>query len=172
MADPNYVNYSINDFDRFDCLKLSKGIYWSLLFVLRGYVVWLFSVANMNDHVGFLSFVFPDKHLFYLNLISGLPGLFVFLLICLRRPNAASWVRYCWRKSHYFLFIALIFDLFIMFYAYYNDVIQTFTLGAFQLGVMVLFTVYFFTSKRLSINLTEFPEPFDELDKKTNKSSK
>lgn len=167
MANPHYVNYSINDFDRFDCLTLSKGIYWSLLFVLRGYIVWLFSVANMNDHVGFLSVVFPDKHVFYLNLISGLPGLFVFLLICLRRPNAASWVKSCWNKSHYFLLAALLFDLCIMFYAYYSDVIQTLVLSAFQLGVTVLFTVYLFTSKRLRINLTEFPEPFDE---KTNKS--
>lgn len=166
MADPNYSTYSINDFDRFDCLKLSSGLYWALLFVLRGYVVWLFSVANMKDHTSFLSLVFPDKHLFYLNLISGLPGLFVFLLICLRRPNAAPWVKYCWRKSHYFLLVALIFDFFVMFYAYFTGAIQTLMWGSFQLGFMLLFALYFFMSKRLSINLTEFPEPFEELSKK------
>lgn len=169
MANPDYAHYSINDFDRFDCLRLSKGLYFALIFVLRGYIVWLFSVANFNDHVGFLALVFPDKHVFYLNLLSGIPGLFVFFLVCLRRPNAPNWVKKCWRQSHYLLIIALLFDVLIMVYAYMLGYIHTWVWLAYQLLLISIFAVYIIKSKRLRINLAEFPEPFEGLTKSKNK---
>lgn len=166
MANLDYANYSINDFDRFDCLKLSKGLYFALAFVLRGYLIWLFSVANLSDHVSFLALVFPDKNVFYLNLFSGIPGLFVFALICLRRPNAPLWVKKCWRRSHYLLIIALLFDVLIMAYAYTAGYIHTLMWLIYQLLLISVFIVYIMKSKRLTINLFEFPEPFDEGSKK------
>ena len=113
MTAKYYANYLPKDFDNFDCLKLAPGIYLILLFVLRAYFVWLMSVTNMRDHVGIIQWIYPQTALFYLNLVSGVIGLFIVLVLSLRRPNAAPWVRICWQKCKLLLFIALGFDLFI-----------------------------------------------------------
>lgn len=66
-----YRRYSVEDFDKFDCLKLSKLFYLVLLFVLRGYLVWLMSVTNMRDRVGLMQWLYPEMNLFLLSLFSG-----------------------------------------------------------------------------------------------------
>ena len=96
MANPLYANYGPRDFDKFDCLKLSLVLYVMLAFVLRGYLVWLMSVTNMRDRVSILQLAYPQTSLFYLSLLAGAIGLFVVLLICLRKPNGPAWVKKCW----------------------------------------------------------------------------
>ncbi|WP_448246608.1 DUF2919 family protein [Thalassotalea agariperforans] len=162
MANQDYLNYTINDFDNFDCLKLSKGIYLLLLFILRGYVVWLISVANMQDHTSFLALVFPDTSLFYLSLFSGSIGLLVLLLISLRRPNAATWVQALWPHSNYLFIAALLFDFFVTLYAYYIELFSSYYWLLAQLTCVLLFSVYCVCSKRLAINLREFPKPLPD----------
>ena len=60
-----YQTYSIEDFDKFDCVKLSKVFYLVLLFVLRGYLVWLISVTNMKDRVVTMQWIYPETRLFF-----------------------------------------------------------------------------------------------------------
>lgn len=162
MANQDYLQYTINDFDNFDCLKLSKGIYLLLLFILRGYVVWLISVANMKDHTSFLALVFPDTSLFYLSLFSGSIGLLVLLLISLRRPNAAPWVQALWPHSKYLFIAALMFDFFVTLYAYYIELFSSYYWLLAQLSCVLLFIFYCLSSKRLRINLNEFPKPLPD----------
>ena len=92
----DYKNYSVEDFDKYNCLKISMCIYLVLLFVLRGYIVWIMSVTNMRDRIAIIQFVYPDTSLFFLSLFSGALGLIVVILLSLRRPNAASWVQILW----------------------------------------------------------------------------
>lgn len=162
MKTNSFAHYSINDFDSFDCLKLSKGIYLALIFILRGYLVWLISVANMKDHTSVLVMVFPEQKLFYMSLISGSLGLFVLLLISLRKPKSATWVKKVWPQMNYLLITALMFDLIIMLYAYYIGIISSAAWLICQLILVSFFIKYCLTSKRLKINLSEFPEPFIE----------
>jgi hypothetical protein len=56
----SYKKYTVEYFDSYDCLKLSKPFYLVLLFVLRGYIVWLMSVTNMRDKVGIIQWIYPD----------------------------------------------------------------------------------------------------------------
>ena len=83
----NYAKFLPKHFDSFDCLKLAPGIYAILLLVLRAYIIWIMSVTNMRDNVGFIQWVYPQTALFYLNLASGVIGLFVVLILSLRRPS-------------------------------------------------------------------------------------
>ncbi|MGJ8693098.1 MAG: DUF2919 family protein [Thalassotalea sp.] len=164
MTDPSanynrYKNYTINDFDSFDCLKLSKGLYLSLFFVLRGYVVWLVSVANMKDHTSFIALVFPDTTLFYLSLLSGAVGLIVLLLISLRKPSAPAWVQSWWPKTRVLLVAALLFDLTVSFIAYYQNIIWSPVWLFSQIVIVMILVLTCFRNQRLEINLSEFPAP-------------
>ncbi len=157
-----YQQYSIQDFDNYDCLKLSKRFYLALLFILRGYIVWLMSVTNMRDRVSIIQWVYPESSLFYLSLFSGLLGLFVLLIISLRRPDAHHWVQWSWQRSRMFIVLALLFDL------------LTHTIGCFywqlssipwligQAFITVTLIVMCYNSERLNLNLKEFPQKLPE----------
>lgn len=162
MTAKYYANYLPKDFDSFDCLKLAPGIYFILLFVLRAYIVWIMSVTNMRDHVGIIQWIFPQTALFYLNLVSGVIGLFIVLVLSLRRPNAADWVRVCWQKCHLMLVVALGFDLLITVLGYFIWQLQSLVWLFAQGGVVMAAITYIMRSKRFAINVAEFPEPLPE----------
>jgi len=157
-----YAQYSPNDFDNFDCLKISKGIYLIVLFVLRGYLVWLMSVTNMNDRVGVIQWIYPDPKIFYLSLFSGVVGLFVLLVLSLRRPEASKWVRVSWLNIREVLLAAMLFDLFINVLAIAFWQINLSSWLIFNVIVVFSCSTFLFTSKRVAININEFPEKLPE----------
>lgn len=153
-----YKYYSVQDFDKDNCLKIAKIFYITLLFILRGYIVWLMSVTNMRDKVEIIAWIYPDTSMFIMSLISGSLGIFVVVLILLRRPEAASWVKRCWPYSRVFLVIALLFDLTISFIGYLYWQLLTIQSLAIQGALAILLIVLCFKNKKLKINLKEFPE--------------
>jgi hypothetical protein len=157
-----YQEYSIEDFDKFDCLKLSKRFYFVLAFVLRGYFVWLMSVTNMKDRVATMQWIYPETSLFFLSLISGALGLFVVALISLRRPNAANWIKTLWPYSRILLIAALIFDFSINIVAYVYWQLSSVSWLAYQGLIVLVLIILCFTSKRMQINLIEFPQTLPE----------
>jgi len=162
MSKDLYADYSIGDFDKFDCLKLSKGIYLLLLFVLRGYIIWLVSVTNMQDRVSTIQMMFPETSMFYLSLLSGAIGLFMLLIIALRKPEAPRWVKACWRHSRTFLVIALCFDLLISFIGCFYWQIISLNLLLSYVVVAAIFIGFLFKSQKVRLNISEFPEKLPE----------
>lgn len=158
----NYQHYSVEDFDSFDCLKLSKRFYLILLFILRGYLVWIMSVTNMRDRVSFIAWIYPDTRLFYLSLLSGAIGLFVVLTISLRRPEAPSWVKYTWRHCRAILMAALLFDLLTHAIAYFYWHLFSLQWIIIQVIVTIILIVLCYSSERFKINLAEFPQKMPE----------
>lgn len=157
-----YQQYSVEDFDSYDCLKLSKRFYLVLLFVLRGYVAWLMSVTNMRDRVSIISWVYPETSLFYLSLISGAIGLFIVLIISLRRPEAANWIQFSWRYCRSILITALLFDLLTHAIGYFYWQLLSLEWLLMQTVISIILIVLCYTSERFSINLQEFPQPIPE----------
>lgn len=162
MKPQHYANFLPKDFDNYDCVKLSPVIYLILLFVLRGYIVWIMSVTNMRDHVGIIQWIYPETTLFYLSLFSGMIGLFIVLVFSLRRPNAAHWIRACWRKCHTLLTAALVFDLTISFLGYFYLQLQSLLWLSVQSALVISSILFIHLSKRFALNLLEFPEQMPE----------
>lgn len=158
----NYQKYSVEDFDKFDCLKLSKTFYIVLLFVLRGYLVWLMSVTNMRDRVQIIQWIYPETALFYLTLLSGAVGLFVLLIISLRRPDAAMWVQTSWRYCRILMVIALFFDLLISVIGFFYWHLLTIPWLITQVVIVFSLIYMCFKSERMHINLAEFPATLPE----------
>lgn len=162
MKSEYYAHFLPKDFDNYDCVKLPPAIYLILLFVLRGYIVWIMSVTNMRDHVGIIQWIYPETALFYLSLFSGMIGLFIVLVFSLRRPNAAQWIRACWKKSHTLLTVALVFDLSISFLGYFYWQLQSVLWLSLQSAVVISSILFIHFSKRFALNLLEFPEEMPE----------
>lgn len=157
-----YQHYSVEDFDSYDCLKLSKRFYLVLIFILRGYMVWLMSVTNMRDRVSIISWVYPETSLFYLSLFSGAIGLFVVLIISLRRPEAASWIQFSWQHCRTILITALLFDLLTHVISYFYWQLLSLEWIIMQTIISILLISLCYTSERFKINLEEFPQKVPE----------
>ena len=172
MSAKYYANYLPKHFDNFDCLKLAPGIYVILLFVLRAYIIWIMSVTNMRDNVGFVQWVYPQTALFYLNLASGVIGLFIVLILSLRRPKAQTWVRTCWQKCKILLILALIFDLTIGVLGYFLWQLQSLVWILMHCLVVLSAVAYILSSKRFTINIAEFPEALPENNTRKHRKTK
>jgi hypothetical protein len=157
-----YHKYSVQDFDSYDCLKLSKRFYLALLFILRGYIVWLLSVTNMRDRVSIIQWIYPDTSLFYLSLLSGAVGLFILLVISLRRPDAYLWVRLSWQHSRVIIVLALLFDFIIHVIGYFYWQLSSVPWLISQGFITMLLIAMCYSSERLNINLKEFPQKLPE----------
>ena len=157
-----YQQYSVADFDNYDCLKLSKRFYFVLLFVLRGYLVWLMSVTNMRDRVSIISWIYPETSLFYLSLISGTVGLFVVLIISLRRPEAPLWIQVSWQHSRKILIAALLFDLLTHCIGFFYWQLISVEWLIMQAILTVTLIVLCYNSERFDMNLSEFPQKIPE----------
>mgnify|MGYP000624670218 CR=1 FL=1 len=161
MCKHRYAKYSLKDFTPFDCLKLSKFIYVMLAFVIRGYLIWVMSISNMNNQTDTVKMVFPDPKMFYLSLISGALGLFVILIISLRRPQAPLWVKRCWQHIRKFILLALLVDLAVSVVGYFLlSVLSPFWL-ILQLLITLLFIVILYTHNKIKLNIQEFPEKIE-----------
>jgi len=168
----DYKNYSVEHFDKYNCLKISMSIYLVLLFVLRGYIVWVMSVTNMRDRVAIIQFIYPETSLFLLSLLSGALGVIVVVLLSLRRPNAASWVQTLWPYCRVIMVTALVFDLIVNIIAYSYWQLLSINWLLVQTSIVILLIVLCFKSQSLAINLREFPILLEEDEKSTRKKSK
>ncbi|WP_076418710.1 MULTISPECIES: DUF2919 family protein [Colwelliaceae] len=158
MRKHQYAQYSLKDFNQFDCLKLSKSIYAILAFVTRGYIVWILSISNMKNQTDTIKMVFPDPKMFYLSLVSGAVGLFVVLIISLRRPEAYPWVKVCWKHIRKFLLFALLVDLSVSIVGYFYLSLLSLSWLLIQLLVTLLLIVFLYSSHKIKLNIQEFPE--------------
>jgi len=157
-----FANYSVNDFDKFDCLKLSKGIYLTLLYVLRAYIVWIISVTNMRDKVGIIQWLYPQPDLFYLSLFSGAVGLYLLLIVSLRRPDASNWVKTSWRNYRKIVMFALFFDLVVSAVGLLLWQLISLKLLIIHSAIAVMIIYFSYTSDRIALNIEEFPEKLPE----------
>ncbi|XQW86372.1 DUF2919 family protein [Thalassotalea piscium] len=157
-----FAQYQPSDFDQFDCVKMSKYFYLLLTLILRGYIVWIMSVTNFNNKVGVIEWIYPDPLLFYISLLSGIIGLFVVLIMSMRRPDAPNWVKKCWRNIREFFVVALCFDWIVNVGAYFYDILYTLPLIILHGGLVIVALFFLYTNQRIQINIEEFPEKLPE----------
>ncbi len=164
-----YAKYSVEDFDNFNCLKLSKGLYFTLIFILRAYIVWIMSISNMRDKVAIIQWFYPEPSLFYLSLLSGILGLYIVLIISLRRPDAAHWVKVSWKNCRLLLISALCVDLLVNWFGYFYWQLSSLSWLTIETAIALYLIYFIVTSKKLTLNIKEFPEKITENNDKKNR---
>jgi len=116
----------------------------------------------MKDRVATMSWIYPETNLFFLSLMSGAIGLFVVVLISLRRPDAANWIKTLWPYSRTLLIVALVFDLLINLLGFFYWQLTSVSWLICQGVIVFALITLCFTSKRMQINLIEFPRILPE----------
>ncbi|WP_371378737.1 DUF2919 family protein [Thalassotalea aquiviva] len=156
------AHYSLKDFDKYNCLKLSVSYYFLLAYLLKGYVVGLVSFSNFNDKLSVIRWFYPDSEAFYLSLVIGLPGWFFAYLLLQRRPEGSSIAKRFWPKV--MLIATVLVSLNVAFswglYWWLELGDKSSLLGQSMIGVVLLW--YCKQHKRAKINRTEFPEMIED----------
>jgi hypothetical protein len=116
----------------------------------------------MQDRVATMQWIYPETNLFFLSLISGVLGLFVVVIISLRRPDSANWVKVIWPYSRSMLVVALIFDFSINLIGFFYWQLTSISWLVCQGLISSTLIALCFTSKRMQINLIEFPQALPE----------
>jgi hypothetical protein len=112
----------------------------------------------MKDRVSIIQWIYPETALFYLSLISGTGGLFILLLISLRRPDAKPWVEVSWKHCRKIMVVALLFDLIANIIGFFFWQLQSVAWLSIHSGISCLLIYLCYSSNRLTINLEEFPK--------------
>ncbi|MDN3652889.1 DUF2919 family protein [Thalassotalea ponticola] len=155
------ARFSVNDFDKYNCLKISIWYWLTIAFLIKGYVVALLSLSNMRDKLAFIRYVYPNPDSFYTSLLTGIPGILLLVVILARRPGAATVIKRLWRKFYHLLVVAVIVETVFVWLLvepdYKSQVVSALAQSALSLALLGILAF----DHRAKINLSEFPEPIE-----------
>lgn len=137
------------DFDVEGRARIPVGFYLVLVYLLRGYVTWIFSLTFAQDRGLILSLVYPRHDLFIVSLLVGIPAVFAFVLFGLKKHAEKGWFKTLWPKTRLLLLFSILLDLVVQ-VSYFVEqplAIHWSQLGAFILGVYLIW--YWLRSKTI-----------------------
>ena len=128
------------DFDLEGRVKVPIGYYLLLIYLLRGYVTWIFSLTYAQDRSLILSLVYPQHKLFITSLLLGIPAVIAFVLFTLKSQTAKPWFQFIWSKMRWFLAFAVVCDLAMQGWFFYRHPLQIHwsQLVSFIIGIYLL----------------------------------
>ncbi|WP_068545482.1 DUF2919 family protein [Thalassotalea crassostreae] len=156
-----FSRYTYNDFDKYNCLKLSVLYYFIALFLLRAVVISILSFVNLRDKLALAQWFYPDPKMLYLNIATGIPGLFLIYVLINRKPGASDFVKSMWSKFYRLSLVLIALDL-ILYWSFYfvAELGQLqWLIGQSLLAILLLSLTKF--HHRAKLNLTEFPEELE-----------
>lgn len=107
--------YPISSYNKYVCLKMDY-IMWSIfLYLLRPYVVLIFSFANKRDKMGLIELLYTDRLMMSIGALAGIPAALLIYAWLKREPNASDLVKNIWNKGRELLAISAILNSFLVF---------------------------------------------------------
>lgn len=99
------------DFDLEGRVLVPVGFYLVLLYLCRGYFIWIMSLTHRDDPGLIISLIYPSPPAFYLSMLVGVAGLLTYLLFLSKARIWARVERRLWPACRYLIPISLIVDL-------------------------------------------------------------
>lgn len=133
-----------------------------LLFLSRGYFVFVASVSNLGDRSLILSLFYPDRHYFYVSLLVGLPAILCGVMVIYRDS--------IWKHNHHnwftvikpIILLALLAD-FIFHLILANHQYWRFSwMVSVTLLIDLAFMYYFANSRFIKAMLMDWTKPIED----------
>lgn len=149
-------------YDKYGCLRPPLGLYLSLAFLLRGYLVWIVALSFRQDSARLLSLFYPDKTSFVTALVVGVPALITAAVISLRRAGMPKWIELSWSHIPKFLLISALVQLILLlgFMPAFHRLTPMSVIALFlvdTLGLLVIM-IYSVKNRHLKDASKEFPQ--------------
>ena len=121
-------------------------VMWSIfLFLLRPYLILIFSFANMRDRMALIELLYPDRLMMSLGAFAGIPAALLIYAWSRREPNASDFVKNLWRKGRGLLIVSTTLNGFLTFIPLLLgkvDKVSTMDWLQFALSMLIMVVLY------------------------------
>ncbi|WP_137221382.1 DUF2919 domain-containing protein [Shewanella sp. MEBiC00475] len=151
-------------------IKPPLFLYLMLVFLARGWCIFIASLTQFNDRASLVRLFYPEKGDFILALIAGVGAVLIYGLIIAERKRSWPILIPLFKRSRWFLWILLIIDGLFLFQRMMHDDFL-FKLG-YSIDALFLFwsIIYVFKSKRLYYYFADWTEsnPAEQVETPSN----
>ena len=154
--------YSINNYDKYICLKINGMLWLIILFLLRPYLVTIISLVNRKDKTGLINMIYSDKMILWWGLLASVPVILVIYAWSNKKPDASSFVKMLWHRGRELLAAAAIFNVAVVFIPFWMGVTNRVqTIGWIQLTICLGIVAILYSSSYVRDCFSEFPKEVD-----------
>ena len=156
--------YSISDYDKNVCLKLSLDIWLVIIYFLRPLMLQLSSIqmgrGNKATGAGGLrDAVYPDDFSLLVAILTTLPIIFLMIAWIKRESGSSAFIKKLWHNGKNLLIVTAILNIVIIFVPLMmKDFYRITTLGWAQVIIAVGIIIFLSTSQRVKDTFADFPE--------------
>lgn len=125
-------------------------LYLMLIFIARGWCIFIASLTQSSDRAGLVALFYPQKADFIMALIAGGGALLLYACVIAERKRSPTWIRPAFNQLKWLLLLLLLLDGILL----VERSINSYYLYSWSMGLdgLILFWsfIYLFKSKRLS----------------------
>ncbi|MCL1094915.1 DUF2919 domain-containing protein [Shewanella kaireitica] len=130
-------------------IKPPLMLYLMLVFLARGWCIFIASLTQASDRAGLVALVYPQKSDFLMALMAGAGALVVYGLIIAERKRSPSWIQPIFKYMKWLLLALLCIDGGLLI----QRILHAHYVYSWSVGLDALFlfwsTLYLFNSNRL-----------------------
>ena len=143
-------------------IKPPLYLYFILVFIARGWCIFIASLTQASDRAALVAMFYPQKSDFIMALVAGFGALLIYAVVIAERKRKPHWLRPVFAQLKWILFLLLVIDGALLF----ERTINSHYLYSWSTGLdgLLLFwsLIYLFKSKRLTHYFADWHQDEDE----------
>ncbi|NRB25010.1 DUF2919 domain-containing protein [Shewanella sp.] len=143
-------------------IKPPLYLYFILVFIARGWCIFIASLTQASDRAALVAMFYPQKSDFIMALVAGFGALFIYGVVIAERKRKPHWLRPVFAQLKWILLLLLVIDGALLF----ERTINSHYLYSWSTGLdgLLLFwsLIYLFKSKRLTYYFADWNKDEDE----------
>ena len=151
--------YSISSYNKDVCLKVNETMLIIFVFMLKPFVIALFSVVNRSDRMQLITMFYPDRGIMSLGAFAGIPVAFLIYAWIKRKPGATSFIRHLWKNGKSLIAASVILNACIILVPALLSTSYKMTISSWaQLLIYMLIIIIVYNSQYIKDCFSDFPE--------------
>jgi phosphoglycerol transferase MdoB-like AlkP superfamily enzyme len=156
--------YDFTEYDKYLSLKVSTGLWLTILYLLRPYIVLIGAIGmgqrgTGSDGIdGVRNILYPDDFSLTLAILATMPALLFIYAWSRRKPGAGPLVKKLWRNGVVLLAVAASLNIVIVFVPLLTGAMdRVHLLSWVQIGFALAIIAYLYASRRVKDTFADFP---------------
>ena len=157
------INYTPDNYNQYDVLKLPSFLVLTTIYLLKHYFIFAFPIMAHIPIIGRviqpLIQVMPSAQ--YSSgalLYSCIPALLVLISMAKRKPTAAAWLGWIWKRSKWLLLSSIVLEIALFSLYIVLDIKKLNEVILMFIYIDVVLIIYLIRSQRARDAIAEFPE--------------
>ena len=150
--------HPFTSYDKYLCLKLDSTMWLIMLFLLRPYIVLIFSFSNKADRMQLVNLMYTDKLMMSMGALAGIPAVLLIYAWAKKEPDASDFVKKLWKNGKELIAISALLNAILVLMPLLLGSISKLTLygwGQLSISIVILITAYKYSY--ISECLADFP---------------